>query len=271
MPPLLPKAIERIGRAVRVVERWNTENAPPASAMPEPFRWLQLTENLDANDEADANPGTWNPSTKVYAADTGRTYTVHDPHGNAEAVIGSWVLCQPRGVANGSVWEIVSVANRDIWGKLDDALAYNGTATVSIWSDDLSEDTGVDVEGVKPPPSMTASGVGPIASDSWVRIRRRADGVWYVDHALAKKTVVTSLQFASGKLQKKTTDVLVFVAGTESAWVDIDGQSSITTEDVLTDFQVSGLTLQTKSRSVYVNPAAAETDWVTEHTGTECS
>ncbi|MFA5262236.1 MAG: hypothetical protein WC378_00315 [Opitutaceae bacterium] len=66
------------------------------------------------------------------------------------------------------------------WGKLDDALAYNGTQTVSIWSDDWSEDTGEDIEGVKAPPTMTT---GSIASGSWVRIRRRPDGVWYADMA----------------------------------------------------------------------------------------
>ena len=68
------------------------------------------------------------------------------------------------------------------WGKLDGDLAYNGTATVSLWTDDWSADTTENVTGVKPPPTMTA---GTIASTgtTWVRIRRRPDGVWYVDMA----------------------------------------------------------------------------------------
>lgn len=66
------------------------------------------------------------------------------------------------------------------WGKLDAALAYNGTATVSIWSDDWTSDTGDNITDVDAPPTMTS---GTITSGSFVRIRQRPDGVWYVDMA----------------------------------------------------------------------------------------
>jgi len=66
------------------------------------------------------------------------------------------------------------------WGKLDGALAYDGTATVSVWEDDWTADTTENIEGVKPPPTMAS---GTITSGSWVRIRRRPDGIWYVDMA----------------------------------------------------------------------------------------
>jgi hypothetical protein len=68
-------------------------------------------------------------------------------------------------------------------GKLDADLAYSETTgvTVSIWSDDWSEDTTENITGVLPPPWMTANTT--ITSGSWVRIVKRPDGVWYVDSA----------------------------------------------------------------------------------------
>jgi hypothetical protein len=69
-----------------------------------------------------------------------------------------------------------------LWGKLDAALDYDETSgvAVSVWSDDWSSDTGINLSGVLPPPTMTT---GTIASGSWVRVVQRADGVWYVDMA----------------------------------------------------------------------------------------
>ena len=41
-------------------------------------------------------------------------------------------------------------------------------------------------------------------------------------------------------------------------------------QQVVTDFQVSGLTLQIKTRDVVIIPAGDESAWTTVHTGTEC-
>lgn len=85
--------------------------------------------------------------------------------------------------------------------------------------------------------------------------------------------VITSLQFSSGKLQYKDTEITVIAKGTEYAgWKDAGGQTDLATQTVLTDFQVDATNklIQVKSRSLYVRPAAAESSWTTKHTGTEC-
>jgi hypothetical protein len=41
-------------------------------------------------------------------------------------------------------------------------------------------------------------------------------------------------------------------------------------ENVITDFQVTGLTLQTKNRDISIMPRGAESGWNTEHTGNDC-
>jgi hypothetical protein len=98
----------------------------------------------------------------------------------------------------------------------------------------------------------------------------QVDSAWYVLGAAQTLTAITALQRANGKIQYKTTPALVFVVGDEDAeWADMDGQTNIATQTVVTDFQVSGLTLQTKTRSVYVDPAADESGWTTDHTGTD--
>ena len=75
--------------------------------------------------------------------------------------------------------QILSTAGEVKWGKLDGTLVTTGTQTVSVWSDDWSAPTGDTIEDVTAPPYNTAT----IASGAWVRIRRRPDGVWYVDMA----------------------------------------------------------------------------------------
>jgi hypothetical protein len=69
-----------------------------------------------------------------------------------------------------------------VWGKLDADLAYNESSgvTVSIWNNTWTADTGDNITGVLPPPTMES---GTIPSGSWVRITQRGDGTWYVDMA----------------------------------------------------------------------------------------
>lgn len=180
MPRFNAAAVARIQAAVKKTERADFGRGPGRGFPAGDLLWLQLTENLTAN-EADAHPGDWSPSAEAYTAAAARTYTVFDPHGNAEAVIGSWVLCRSIGGTARPLWEIVSVANEDIWGILDDSLVYTGdTATVSIYDEDWTTDTGVNLAGVLPPPTMAS---GTIAVSSKVRLKRRRDGAWYVDLA----------------------------------------------------------------------------------------
>jgi hypothetical protein len=75
-------------------------------------------------------------------------------------------------------WLVTGGGNRVHWGKLDGALAYNGSATCSIWEDDPLADSGRNVTVYAPP--LLAS--GSLASGSWVKIERIA-GKWYVTGA----------------------------------------------------------------------------------------
>jgi hypothetical protein len=99
------------------------------------------------------------------------------------------------------------------------------------------------------------------------------DGDSWEPAAPVTLNVITSLQFSSGKLQYKDTEITVIAKGTEYAgWKDAGGQTDLATQTVLTDFQVDATDklIQVKSRSLYVRPAAAESSWTTKHTGTEC-
>ncbi|MCX7428738.1 MAG: hypothetical protein NTW96_24315, partial [Planctomycetia bacterium] len=146
------------------------------------------------------------------------------------------------------------------WGTLDAALAHDDAVGVTV-----TLDIGGTQENVLPPLWMT---LGTIPEDAHVLIGE-VDGEWYVVGAAKALTAITALQRANGKIQYKTTPILVLVAGEEDAeWADIDGQTGVTTQTVVTDFQVSGMTLQTKTRSIYVDPAADESGWTTDHTGT---
>ena len=147
------------------------------------------------------------------------------------------------------------------WGTLDDELEHDDAVGVTV-----TLDAGGTQTDVLPPPWMT---FGKWPEDAPVLIGQ-VDGEWYVIGAAQTLTAITALQRANGKIQYKTTPALVFVVGDEDAeWADMDGQTNIATQTVLTDFQVSGLTLQTKTRSVYVDPAADESGWTTDHTGTD--
>lgn len=62
------------------------------------------------------------------------------------------------------------------WAKLDGALAFDGTATASVWDGAPLADT-TDNLTVYPPPVLTS---GSIASGTWVRIDLHRNGRWYV-------------------------------------------------------------------------------------------
>ncbi len=109
------------------------------------------------------------------------------------------------------------------------------------------------------------------------------EGKWYLtvdDGAMAwagfedpegvEVTVVTAVSKSGGKVRIKTRTVRVLEAGTESAWTEVDGQTSLVSQSVLTDFGVNGVTLQTKARTIYVDAVGDEGSWTTKHTGTTC-
>lgn len=83
-------------------------------------------------------------------------------------------------------------------------------------------------------------------------------------------TVISAMQVAGGKVQYKTKVLTVLASDAESAWTDAEGQSSFTTQTVLTDFYVSGTALYVKHRNIYVNYTGSEATELV-HTGTECS
>lgn len=66
-----------------------------------------------------------------------------------------------------------------LYGKMDESLTGTGTATMSIWDEDWTHDTGDNTE-VYLPPWATA---GTVASTSWVHAIQRGDGGWVLDGA----------------------------------------------------------------------------------------
>jgi hypothetical protein len=133
-----------------------------------------------------------------------------------------------------------------LWGKLDDELGWGipGTgsgsspgeetspgdlqwmpsATMSIWSTDWSEDTGEDITVVIPP-DFPSTGDAYIPAGAWVRAVKRADGVYYVDHALVAISVVTDVDIVENQgisyLARQHTTAIVFAVGSTANWTNI--------------------------------------------------
>lgn len=103
------------------------------------------------------------------------------------------------------------------FGKLDAALAFNGTATVSVYSDP-STDTGVNITGVKPLPTLTS---GTIPSGAWVELKKWGAS-WYAFPLPSEQTVKTDLQLnaVTPGLEAKSRLILAAPAGAESAFVE---------------------------------------------------
>jgi hypothetical protein len=168
---------------------------------------------------------------------------------------------------SGLAYAVVGGDAGSIFGKLDSALLYSNSTgvTVSVYSDP-DTDSGVDIANVTAPPWMTE---GTLPTGTYVKLESWG-GEWTIVGAWVWKEVIVDLQVASGKVQAKTCNILVFVSGDNSAWADSDGQSSVTAHNIVTDFQITSTKVQTKTRSIYVNPAAAESGWTDEDTITEC-
>ena len=119
------------------------------------------------------------------------------------------------------------------WGTLDAELEHGDTEGVSV-----TLDAGGTQADVLPPKGMT---LGKLAKDTPVLIEQ-VDGEWYVVWAVQTLAVITALRRDSGKLQYKTTDALVFVAGDPAAtWTDVAGQTAIASQTVVTEIEMDGL------------------------------
>jgi hypothetical protein len=148
------------------------------------------------------------------------------------------------------------------WGTLDAELEHGDTDGVSV-----TLDAGGTQTDVLPPKGMT---LGKLAKDTPVLIGQ-VDGEWYVVWAVQLLAVITALQRVSGKLQYKTTDALVFVAGDQAAtWTDVAGQTALASQTVVTEIEMDGLNLVKTTRAIYVDPAGDESEPATVLEGTEC-
>ena len=155
------------------------------------------------------------------------------------------------------------------FAKLDATLNAGSSCEASIWTGDPLADSGNNVTvndwwlpATESLPSGTKIGITNIS------------GKWYVFCAWVTKTIVTDVTISDGKLKKKTASIVVFWAGSDSAWsagVDVLAASDLDEKAIVTDLQVSGTTLQKKTLTgkIYNPDDNAESGWTTWHTGAE--
>lgn len=175
-----------------------------------------------------------------------------DPAASPEDIAWAVVSLGAGGGGGSGAWQI---------GTLDGALTKDGSASVTA-----GDTTYEDCED-----SFLLTGES-LAEGTQVRIDERG-GTWYVTAAYIELTVVTAVQVDSstGKVQYKTTKVLVLWKGAEdSSWTTAGGQTTMTTQTVLTDIQLGTSYIQTKSRSLKIFPNGDESDWTSKIAVTDC-